>query len=737
MEAGESRWRQLLDELKRRRVIRVATLYVIAFWPIIQIADILSPAIGLPPVAMRYILIAFLGGLPIVLILAWVYDLNKGGVVRSGEAQAPQQALISRTAELVIVGFLIVIIAVLFFLQDVVTFDDPPPLSDRSTTQPASTATSTHAIAVLPFASFSEKREDELFSDGLTEELLNVLSQINRLRVTARTTSFAYKGVNRNVQEIGEELNVDTILEGSVRRNDIDNRIRVTAQLIDVATGSHLWSNTFDREFRDVFKIQDEIASAVVGQLQITLVGEESARMQTRVTADTEALVAYSMGRASLAKRTRSDLADAARFFERAIATDPGYVAAYAELANAYALQSRGPADEAGFLAMAQTNVDKALDLDPESGSAWAAQGLIHMHYPDRQDEAREVLKKAIELNPSLAIAHMWYGNVSEDEEERRRYHARAFELDPRSPVAGYNLASDLIRVGRVREAMDVFSKIVEADPHYPRAYELIGSISEFRGRLADAIRHYEKVYAMEPTGGIAAKLATLSIDIGDFEKADRWLQHAEADASPEHASEIAWLKIGSYVARGERERAEAMMRPLLTASETTLEAYLDKIRAGYYLADYAATVTAYEAARDLAPERMDADDASLPEVHLAAAFAYRQLDQPEKGDEVLVRTIDRLDALTRDRERIAPDTWFIRAQVQAIRGEPNLALLNLQRAVDEGWRQHWRPFVEPCLQPLQTNPAFITMMQGLATRMDLIREQIAFDAEFDSNWNI
>jgi len=198
---------------------------------------------------------------------------------------------------------------------------------------------------------------------------LNVLSRIKKLRIIARTTSFSYKGVSRNVQEIDRELNVDTILEGSVRRNDIDNTIRVTAQLIEMATGTHLWSNTFDREFRDIFKIQDEIAAAVVDQLNLQLAADESARILARDTAVPEAMVAYSMGRSELAKRTIAAFTDAVRYFKQAIDADPGYAAAYAELANAYTLQANFlPGDtpdreeeKAQYLALAQAQVDRSL----------------------------------------------------------------------------------------------------------------------------------------------------------------------------------------------------------------------------------------------------------------------------------------------------------------------------------------------------------------------------------------
>ena len=733
--------RQFYEELKRRRVIRVATVYTIALWPIIQIVDILAPAIGLPNIALRYMLIVFVSGLPVVLILSWLYDLNKGGIVRTTSTEARTgQALIGRSAEIVIVAVLLIAIGVLFFLQDSATLEEEAAVAASvATTQPA--VPQGRAIAVLPFVSFSIRREDELFTDGLTEELLNMLSQIKGLRVIARTTSFAYKGVSKNVQDIGAELNVDTILEGSVRRNDVDNTIRVTAQLIDTESGTHIWSNSFDREFRDIFKIQDEIAAAVVEQMQLTLAGDEAERIRARDTADPDAMVAYAMGRAALARRTRESLADAERYLLEATAVDPEYAAAFAELASTYALQTNYlPPDttmleKEVYLARAQVAVDKALALDARDGAGWAAQGLIYMHRPEQQDEARAALKKAIELNPNLPMANMWYGNLQEDKAEQQRYHARAFELDPLSPVAGFNLANDLLNAGLEGEAMNVFTKIMAADPNYPGAYDLIAQINEARGRLGEAIRNYEKFYAMQPNPRTASKIASLWSDVGDFERADDWIAIAERDIPPIFATELQWLKIGSYVARGDRPAADAMLAPLLEREATTVSDYLNRTRAGYFMGQYDTTIAAFEKAETMAASDAELSQIGAPDAAIAAAYAYKKLGRADAAAPLLERLEAKIQQELEESSRVDPFAWFTAAQVSAIKGETSRALIHLQRAVDEGWRQHWLPYVEPSLEDLVKEPAFEAMMQGLITRMDLMREQIAFDESFDKDW--
>jgi tetratricopeptide (TPR) repeat protein len=319
-----------------------------------------------------------------------------------------------------------------------------------------------------------------------------------------------------------------------------------------------------------------------------------------------------------------------------------------------------------------------------------------------------------------------------EDEDQRREYHARAFELDPRSPVAGYNFANDLIRVGREGEAMDVFTKIVDADPYYPLAYELAGQINEFRGRLDEAIRYYKRVYELDQRGDTAAKLATLYIDIGDVASADEWIAAAVAHSPNEYRSDLEWLKISALAARGEQAAARDLMRPMLEVAAPDVEAYLSAAAAGYFLAEPQAAIAAWEQAQSISAEDM------LKRMHgqnleatIGAAHAYALLGRETDSAALLDRLDAWLEEQLENHGRANPGLWFVKAQVTAIRGEPNLALIHLQRAVDEGWRQHWRPAAEPCLSELLKLPNFQPMMAGLAARMDLMREQLAFDSSF------
>jgi TolB-like protein/Flp pilus assembly protein TadD len=729
----------LLEELKRRRVFRVATLYVVATWPIIQIADILSPALNLPDGAMRTLLMLFIVGFPIVIALSWIYNLTPKGLMKihtsdDGNIEQADERLIGKKTELLIIGLLIATAVGLFFLQG-------PLIGSGNNANSAGTLASEEykfeSIAVLPFVPFSEDKQDEYFADGLTEEILNVLAKIQSLRVVARTSSFAYKGVNRNIQEVGAELGVDAILEGSVRRNDIDNTIRVTAQLIDIRTGTHLWSETYDRKFTDVFKIQDEITEAVVSELKITLLGDERKQLLAHDSANTDAMVAYSRGRTELAKRTSASVIEAEQYFSQAVFEDPGYATAYASLAEANTLlilYSGKPRKE--YLAKAQVAADTALRLDPNLGLAWAAQGLILMSTENKIDEARAALEKALELNPSYAMANMWYGSLLDDNEKMMEYHRKALLLDPKSPVAGYNVASNLIKLGRDKEAMEVFSQIVGADPFYPGAYNLVAMINQYSGRVDQAIIQYKKSYELGESKKIAIEIAKLYLDLGDLLNAKEWVAIVKEGASEDILYSLGWIDVWTLLLEGNRQEAETVLTQLKTVENPNMWQYYNSSKANYWLTDYPETIAQFEKA-----EAYRAENKTMPMkksgmgAYIMASYAYQQLEQLDKSNELLrLIKLEQDNIITSD-VRVTANLWYEKSLVQAIEGDHQLALITLQRAIDEGWTQPLRTKEEPILKALKDDINFKSMMAGLETRMNLMREQLVVEESFSNHW--
>jgi len=327
-----------------------------------------------------------------------------------------------------------------------------------------------HRLAVLPLANMSADPADEYFADGMTEELISAVSNISDLSVISRTSVMEYKGKGRKISEVGDELNVGTVVEGSVRRSG--NRLRVTVQLIDVGEDRHLWSEKYDRELDDIFKIQDDIAGKIAQALKVKLVSiQESGRKQTE---NMEAYTLYLKGRFLWSKRSKEGVLGALKLFQEAIKIDPNYAKAYSGLADAYYIAADYDfMDRDDGFAKAKEAVTKTLELDDRLAEAHASLG-INLSNDMRYEEAQREYRTAIELNPSYATAHHWYsmclvelGNLNEAIDEIEKAH----ELDPLSPIIANTLAKNYISIGKLDEALAMLDKLVENEPTDGNAY--------------------------------------------------------------------------------------------------------------------------------------------------------------------------------------------------------------------------------------------------------------------------
>ena len=328
------------------------------------------------------------------------------------------------------------------------------------------------SIAVLPFVNMSPDPENEYFSDGLSEELINALSRIESLHVTARTSAFRFRGKDLDIREIGRLLNVATVLEGSVRK--AGNRIRITAQLIDVADGYHIWSEKYDRELDDVFMVQDEISLAIVDKLKVKLLGEEKQKLVKRYTDNLEAYDLYLQGRFLMRKLTEENIKKSLDYFHRAIQEDQGYALAYFGIAEAYVGPANlGLAPSRESIPGAKSAALKALELDDELAEAHAILGFISLTYDWDWPAAERQCKRAIELNPNCAEAHYPYAcylSALGRHEEAVAEAKLALDLDPLSGITNANMAYILYAARRYDEAIEHCGKAlrIEPDSFYP-----------------------------------------------------------------------------------------------------------------------------------------------------------------------------------------------------------------------------------------------------------------------------
>jgi serine/threonine-protein kinase len=395
-----------------------------------------------------------------------------------------------------------------------------------------------NSIAVLPFTNMSADPEQEYFCDGIAEELINALTQIEDLRVVARTSAFSFKGKDTDIEEIGKKLKVDKVLEGSVRK--AGNRLRITAQLINVEDGYHLWSERYDRDLNDVFAIQDEVTLAIVDRMKVKLLGKEGQKLTKRSTDNTEAYQLCLKGRYFSNKRTPEGYQKAIEYFNKAIEIDPEFALPYAGLASLYATLGvyglRRPRD---VFPKAKTFNDKALEIDNDLAPAHSIKAYIGLMFDWDWPAAERDAKKAIELNPGYAFSYIIYalyldfmGRFDEAITEMKR----ALNLDPLSLIINYDMGVIYHCARRYDEAMKWYQKTLEIEPNYGVAIYQMGTSYAVQGNYKEAVKCFKK--ALRLTGGLPWAVSWLSYvysKLGKREEAENLLQELHDRSTKEY----------------------------------------------------------------------------------------------------------------------------------------------------------------------------------------------------------
>ncbi|PHS21219.1 MAG: hypothetical protein COA84_16005 [Robiginitomaculum sp.] len=464
--------KKLFDELKRRNVIRLAIAYAVVGWLLIQIANTIEAASGLPEwfdgVVVGFVAIGF----PLVLLFAWAFEMTPEGVKKTSEVDG-DTSLTSKTDQKInyLIGGALVLALGFIGWQNFAP-------GTGSVASPAAQAQAADAsIAVLPFVDMSPQGDQEYFSDGISEEILNVLAQIPELRVAARTSAFSFKGKTIDIPSVAKALGVANVLEGSVRKSG--TKVRITAQLIEAKTGFHLWSETYDRDLNDVFKVQDEISAAIVAALKDKLgLAAIIAPAPIKAPVNTEAYNAFLLGQHLIRLRTKSDIEAAITQFKNAIALDPAYAPAHAYLGLAWKLlqtgkNTYGTLTLEEMLAKAMPPVEHALMLDPNLPIAHAVMGLV-LDAKGQTEQALAQFEEAIRLNPSLTNVRVWYSKALGDlgrEREAFEQIKIAYDLDPLSRLTGDNYASALLIRRRFDALASVLNQWDQIDPVFADAY--------------------------------------------------------------------------------------------------------------------------------------------------------------------------------------------------------------------------------------------------------------------------
>ena len=459
-------------KLRQRKIITTLAAFIGGGWLLLEFVHwLLVDHYHFPEKAIDITFITILGTLVGTLLWRWF----------SGR-EAPRKFKL----ELVLIP-LVVLITVLLDINLLLHLKAP-----ESETVPA--CKWKNSIAVLPFVDMSPQKDQEYFCDGMTEELINRLSNIKELKVPARTSAFMFKGKAEDIREIGRKLDVQTVLEGSIRKED--HQLRITVQLVNVSDSYHIWSETFDRELTKVFSIQDEVALTIADKLKLTLMREDKTKLVKRPTENLEAYNLYLQGRYFWNKRTAEEIRKAIDFFNQAIERDSHYALAYVGLADCYLLlpsYGRFPIRE--VLPKAKEAVSRALEVDDTLAEAHTSLAAVIESEGAAADAEREY-KRAIELNPNYPMVHLWYhvflrfrGRLDEAEAEIRR----AKELDPLSLIINSGWGDMLYLKKKYDQAIQQYSKTLELDQSFAEARRMRGKCYQQKGMFEEAIADFQK----------------------------------------------------------------------------------------------------------------------------------------------------------------------------------------------------------------------------------------------------
>lgn len=501
----------LLAELKRRNVLRAAVLYAGAVWAFGQGLSQFSPALGLPDWVTRWFLVAAVIGFPFWVAFTWFYEFAPGGLKRESEIDPTDSVArhTGRKLDFWIIGVLTV--AVVLLLTN--TFVLRKGGNDTA-------AISSKSVAVLPLANASDDKDQVYFSDGLSEDLINALSQFSGLKVIGRNSSFQFRDSQDDAKTIGAKLGVAHLLEGSVRH--AGDTVRITTQLINASDGSTLWSEHYDRPFKDLFALQDEITHAVASALKAQLLPGASTAAQSdrppsgNLAAYTAVLQGRQYGRVAISE---ADYLKALDAFTAATRLDPDYALAYANQAISWANIStfRTGAPQQHAFAQARAAADAALARDPGNGAAHSALATVHEYIDHDWSAAEAEYRRAIQLNPNSATSKLNLAalllTLGHPEQALDLLH-QSLMIDPLQPLAHINLASTLTMLGRFDEAEQAARKLAELQPaRAPQTHSLLATIETLRGNAKAALAEARQVSGDNVDRELAA---TLALQVGD-----------------------------------------------------------------------------------------------------------------------------------------------------------------------------------------------------------------------------
>ena len=724
---------QLFEELKRRNVLRVAIAYIVTAWLLLQVSDVVLNNIAAPDWVFRAILLLVAIGFPLAVLFAWAYELTSEGLKKEKDVDRSVSIthVTGRKLDFMIITVLLLALAYFAYDEFVIDPGQEAALASASnqTAEITENDTPDMSIAVLPFVNMSDDASNEYFSDGISEELLNVLAQLPGLRVAARTSSFQFKGKNPDIAKIADTLNVAHILEGSVRKSG--TTLRITAQLIKADDGFHLWSNSYDREVDDIFAVQDEIASAISEALMVKLALDTTQGEVVQPTivkaANTDAYDAYLQGRQLIHRRGRKALEEAVRLLELSLRLDNDFAAAHAQLGIAITLLLDQPGAY-GELSLAEVrrkatpHFERALELEPNLADAHGGLALLSRNTGDL-NLSIEYARKALELNPSFSDALNWLYIALGDMGEYQEQAATLKQLlvtDPMTIVGRSNYISWLGGVGRIEEAHEIADQLAAQNPRsaYMRHAELLLT---HEAKLAEGLSWGLKSHVEDPDDAFT-----------NFYVVDGFIVVGEYDEARRISDSYAYM-VDSAEGRFE-DAIQATQRKMLLDpdNESVVSA------AAYTLYDAGRVDEAlplYERLRDFRPE-------GRPIVGFNGSTMRLALARRKAGDEEGARAATLIAKKDHAALKASGDNnQFLdrtEAMIAAFEHDPDRAIAALESAIQRGLRDP-RVFADLIFEDMWDEPRFVALQQEideiLATERDKVLQLMCFNNPAPRGW--
>ena len=693
----------LFRQMRNRKITQWVLAYLAGAWLFLEVFGFIADHFGWSDIIVQAATITLGMGLLAVLVVAWFH----------GEKGHQRPVLIEGVMLLVVV---LSTVMILLRLEPV----DPSHHKDEASRMTGVQVDS--SVAVLPFDNATNDPEQQYFSDGVSDELINALSRLPGIHVAARTSSFQFGTTRKGVSlaDIAQQLGVSTLVEGSVRRNG--DAVRVTAKLINAASGFQMWSESFDRKLTDIFSIQDDIANAIASALHVQLAKDSSVEPGIPRTASIDAYNLYLLGRFHFEKRTNFELAQAQGYFESAIERDPLYSPAYNGLVDSILLQSDlayGDKPLEQSISAALPLIKRSLKLDPYLAETHASLGFLRMFQHDLL-ASEAALLRAIELSPNLSRAWLWlYIAYQRLNEQRKAFETleRAFALDPLSPIVNTNMAAEWWSRGQNQEALTAAKRVIQIAPDGPLGYRRAGRIMRTSGKLAEAVGYYRQSLEVAPDDpNSQLELGTLLVDLGNFEEAEQMLgeQRYLALLASGETQEALSVVLGTLEQRpddnrtriaaartelraGSLEKVRSLLEPMLTAAEPGNGPLFQPFAVHFWDPQVAAL--------DLVVARMESGDT-------------------ERGLELLATVKNHFEVL-REEGFANPMLRVQEARIHALEGNRDKALAELRKAIAAGWR-FWYLDGDPAFKSIQNSREFQSIVSDRNRLVDM--EKVKLD---------